>query len=93
MEKLLFFAKPKLGLDAVGGSSASRIADTLAEVCEGLEVLSLYSFDTISSRNTIGKSAQPTISKSSYKKMHKNIGDPINSTHGIFTSETLEKNF
>ena len=32
LEKLHFFAKPKLGLDAVGGSSALRIADTLAEV-------------------------------------------------------------
>ena len=32
LEKLHFFAKPKLALDAVGGSSALRIADTLAEV-------------------------------------------------------------
>ena len=32
LEKLHFFAKPKLGLDAVGGSSALRIGETLAEV-------------------------------------------------------------
>lgn len=32
LEKLKFFAKPKLALDAVGGPSAIRIADTLAEV-------------------------------------------------------------
>lgn len=32
LEKLRFFAKPKLALDAVGGSSSLRIADCLAEV-------------------------------------------------------------
>lgn len=32
LENLRFFAKPKLGLDAVGSSSALRIADSLAEV-------------------------------------------------------------
>ena len=32
LEKLKFFAKPRLALDAVGGTSALRIADTLAEV-------------------------------------------------------------
>ena len=32
LDKLRFFAKPKLALDAVGSSSGLRIADSLAEV-------------------------------------------------------------
>lgn len=32
LDKLKFFAKPKLALDAVGGTSAVRICDALAEV-------------------------------------------------------------
>ncbi|KAK9829388.1 hypothetical protein WJX72_005534 [[Myrmecia] bisecta] len=31
LNKLKFFAKPKLGLDAIGGSSAVRLSDALAE--------------------------------------------------------------
>lgn len=33
LDKKRFFAKPKLGLDAVGGHSAVRLADALAEGC------------------------------------------------------------
>ena len=33
LDKLKFFAKPKLALDAVGGTSAVRICEALAEVC------------------------------------------------------------
>lgn len=32
LEALKFFGKPKLALDAVGGSSAARMADALQEV-------------------------------------------------------------
>lgn len=32
LDKLRFFAKPKLGLDAVGGASALRMTEALAEV-------------------------------------------------------------
>lgn len=31
LEKLKFFAKPKLGLDAVGGESSIRLSDALAD--------------------------------------------------------------
>lgn len=31
MEKLKFFARPKLALDAVGGASATRLSDALAD--------------------------------------------------------------
>ena len=34
MDKLKFFAKPKLALDAVGGTSAVRLCEALAEVCK-----------------------------------------------------------
>lgn len=33
LDKLKFFAKPKLALDAVGGVSAVRICEALTEVC------------------------------------------------------------
>ena len=32
MDQLKFFAKPKLGLDCVGGASALRLSDALAQV-------------------------------------------------------------
>ena len=32
LDKLKFFAKPKLALDAVGGASAVRLSDALSEV-------------------------------------------------------------
>lgn len=32
LESMKFFSKPKLALDAVGGSSAARLADALVEV-------------------------------------------------------------
>jgi len=32
LEKVKFFAKPKLGLDCVGGASALRLSDALAQV-------------------------------------------------------------
>lgn len=32
LEKMKFFAKPKLGLDCVGGASALRLSDALAQV-------------------------------------------------------------
>lgn len=34
LDKLKFFAKPKVALDSVGGESGLRLAETLAEVCE-----------------------------------------------------------
>ena len=39
LDKLKFFAKPKLALDAVGGVSAVRICEALAEVSEVLHML------------------------------------------------------
>lgn len=33
LESMKFFGKPKLALDAVGGSAAARLADALVEVC------------------------------------------------------------
>lgn len=35
LDKLKFFAKPKVALDSVGGESGLRLAEALAEVCEG----------------------------------------------------------
>ena len=32
LEKVKFFAKPKLGLDCVGGASALKLSDALAQV-------------------------------------------------------------
>ncbi len=32
LQKVKFFAKPKLGLDCVGGASALRLSDALAQV-------------------------------------------------------------
>ncbi len=37
LDKLKFFAKPKLALDAVGGASAVRLSDALSEVGDGAE--------------------------------------------------------
>ena len=33
LDKLKFFSKPKLALDAVGGASGVRICEALTEVC------------------------------------------------------------
>jgi hypothetical protein len=48
LDKLAFFAKPKLALDAVGGTSAVRLAESLGEVCcSNTNLLSLMSWQRV----------------------------------------------
>lgn len=41
LDKLKFFAKPKLALDAVGGTSAVRLCEALAEVSGRTHMLTI----------------------------------------------------